>query len=71
MGLYTIVGMIDVSALAWAQPVSEQVVELVSVVGYFGLLAMQLNTFHILPDPRDGKPPPELSLSVVSPNAGA
>ena len=49
----------------------EQVVELVSVVGYFGLLAMQLNTFHILPDPRDGKPPPELSLSVVSPNAGA
>ena len=43
----------------------EQVVELVSVIGYFGLLAMQLNTFQISPDPRDGKPPAQLMLSRV------
>ena len=43
----------------------EQVVELVSVTGYFGLLAMQLNTFQISPDPRDGKPPAHLMLSRV------
>jgi len=41
------------------------VVELVSVIGYFGLLAMQLNIFQISPDPRDGKPPAHLMLSRV------
>ena len=49
----------------------EQVVELVSLIGYFGLLAMQLNTFRISPDPRDGEPPAHLALSIFSPTEGA
>ena len=49
----------------------EQLVELVSIIGYFGLLAMQLNTFRIASDPGDGSPPPHLSLDVVRQNAEA
>ena len=41
----------------------EQVVELVSILGYFGLLAMLLNTFEIPPNPIDGVPPQALFLS--------
>jgi 4-carboxymuconolactone decarboxylase len=49
----------------------EQLVELVSVIGYFGLLAMQLNTFRIAPNPADGDPPAHLTLPAISPTAEA
>lgn len=41
---------------------NEQVVELISVLGYFGLLAMLLNAFEIEPDGIDGLPPEKLQL---------
>jgi len=41
----------------------EQVVELVSILGYFSSLAMLLNTFEIAADPKDGIPPQSLFLN--------
>ena len=41
----------------------EQVVELISIIGYFTLLSMVLNSFEIDPDPKDGSPPKELLIS--------
>lgn len=38
------------------------VVELTVLIGYFGLLAMVLNTFEVAPDPIDGEPPDDLKL---------
>ncbi|MFT5112524.1 MAG: 4-carboxymuconolactone decarboxylase [Parasphingorhabdus sp.] len=40
----------------------EQVVELVTIMGYFSTLAMLLNTFEIEADPKDGVPPEHLIL---------
>ena len=44
-----------------------QVVELVSLIGYFSLLAMLLNTFEISADPVDGVPPDHLGFDRLSP----
>lgn len=44
----------------------KQVVEMVSLLGYFGLLAMLLNTFEIEHDPLDGIPPLDLQLTAVT-----
>jgi 4-carboxymuconolactone decarboxylase len=40
----------------------EQVVEVVSLLGYFALLALLLNAFEIAADPIDGVPPTSLML---------
>ena len=40
----------------------EQIVELVSLVGYYTMLAIVLNAFEILPDTADEALPPELRL---------
>ena len=44
---------------------TEQIVELISIVGYFASLAMLLNTFEIEADPKDGIPPESLLLQDV------
>ena len=43
----------------------EQVVELVSIAGYFTLLSMVLNTFAVEPNSKDGVPPKDLLLSCI------
>ena len=41
----------------------ERVVELISIIGYFTLLSMVLNSFEIDPNPKDGCPPKDLLMS--------
>jgi len=49
----------------------KQVVEMVSLLGYFGLLAMLLNTFEIEHDPLDGIPPLDLQLTAIAESSKA
>ena len=41
----------------------EQVVELISIIGYFTLLSMVLNSFEIDSDPKDKLPPKDLLMT--------